>query len=141
MHLLSQPHLMSQDIPDDWEKNPVKVLVGKNFEEVAFDSSKNVFVEFCKSLCFSGLTLWFSLAETGYSLLDKDEIVIGWKLLKPEALEFETWAVPLLALHEPSSFQIAKHWCSWPTHMLSSQIHFLPDTDVEKIFYSNPHSI
>lgn len=43
---------MSQDIPEDWDKTPVKILVGKNFEEIAFHPSKNVFVEFCKSLLF-----------------------------------------------------------------------------------------
>jgi len=58
---------MSQDIADDWDKNPVKVLVGKNFEEVAFSPTKNVFVEFCKCL----VVFWLILMSLGASFFHR----------------------------------------------------------------------
>lgn len=45
--LIQQPKMQSEAIPEGWDTQPVKELVGMNLEEVAFNPNKTVFVMFC----------------------------------------------------------------------------------------------
>ena len=49
--LYLQEHLLSQELPEDWDETPVKTLVKSNFDSVAFDKTKDVLVEFYAPWC------------------------------------------------------------------------------------------
>ncbi|XP_030338784.1 protein disulfide-isomerase A2 [Strigops habroptila] len=72
-----KPHLLSAEPPEDWDTQAVKVLVGKTFEQVAFDETKNVFVKFYAPWCSHCQAMAAAWEELGERYKDHEDIVIA----------------------------------------------------------------
>ncbi|NXF23850.1 PDIA2 isomerase, partial [Rhodinocichla rosea] len=72
-----KPRLLSAEPPEDWDTRPVKVLVGKTFEQVAFDETKNVFVKFYAPWCPHCQAMEAAWEELAERYKDREDIVIA----------------------------------------------------------------
>uniref|UniRef100_A0A8C4VCA3 Protein disulfide isomerase like, testis expressed n=1 Tax=Falco tinnunculus TaxID=100819 RepID=A0A8C4VCA3_FALTI len=92
-------HLSSEEIPEDWDKMPVKVLVGKNFNSIVFNKTMTVFVMFyapwsydCRKL----LPIWDKLGEQYAS--HKDIIIAKIDITANDILSIGSGRYPFFRL-------------------------------------------
>lgn len=70
-------HLLSQELPEDWDKTSVLTLVSSNFDEVVFNKDNDVLVEFYAPWCGHCKQLAPIFDQLGDKFKDNKNIVVA----------------------------------------------------------------
>ncbi|ELK29025.1 Protein disulfide-isomerase-like protein of the testis [Myotis davidii] len=73
----AKKHQPSEEVPPHWDQGPVKQLVGKNFQPMAFDKERDVFVMFYAPWCNQSRGLFPVLEELGMKYRNHSTVTIA----------------------------------------------------------------
>jgi len=105
-----KPSLKSAELPEDWDSQPVKILVSSNFKEVALDHQKDVFVEFYAPWCGHCKNLEPIWDKLGEHFKERSDLVIAkMDATGNEVEEVEVEGFPTLKMFKKKTNEVVDY--------------------------------